>query len=134
MRKKTVNFTIEKIFWYLLLLLPLIFYLVWLCSVAGSFEIGSYDDLVFGSMCQGSAFMTFIDLQGLSFVSSNVIYSTFQSLFGIGGAFPDFGATSNAVIWYMTFIVHMYIFRILVDVLVFLPEVCDKFKRKLLGE
>ena len=138
MRKKTLKFTVEKIFWYLLLLLPIISYLIWLCAMSGAMNLTSLQDMdgiiILQSLKDLSMFSSFCDAQGILFDSSNVIFTTFVSLFGSSGVFPVFDTAGNAVVWYMTYIVHMYIFRIIVEVLSFLPELCHKFKERMLGE
>ena len=113
MSKQAVKNRCSVVFWWLIKLFPLICYALQFFLRVGTPATSLY------------AFLT----DQLEFVTGNVVYSTFSSIFGASGYFPIFSADSGLLI-YFSYYVAVEFMHILVDVLVFLPVVCRKLITK----
>lgn len=107
MRKRNFAYYFDKLFWALIVLLPVfILLLSW-------FRLGTT------SVTLTSVLTQF----GVS--QDNVIYTTFVSIFGEGGtAFNLF--TGTDIYLFMTYMVGIEIIHVCVDFLLWLPRVCHK--------
>lgn len=108
MRKRTVKYLADTIFWYLVYFLPVACFLIFLAT--------GKDNINFSS---------FFNELGFEFVSSNVIYDSLSSLFGVGGVLPIFTDSTPFIIftWFIgTFLIHLA-----VDFLLFIPRLAHKY-------
>ncbi len=100
MRKRTIKYLCDNIFWYTIYLLPVIFALIYW------FKTGS------------SNLSTIMSTGGFSILSTNVIYTSLSSLFGVDGIFPLF--QSPDILMFLTYFVSVMIIHLAVDVLLFI--------------
>lgn len=110
MRKKTIDFLFDNIFWYVLYALPLLLYLVY------SFNNVPIDI---------SQFFTTI---GFNLTTNNIIFDTLNSIFGVNGVLPLISDTNILLIfgWFIT----IHLFHLLVDFILFFPRLCHKYFEK----
>lgn len=115
MRKRNFNFYFDKLFWAVIVLLPIfILLLSW-------FRLGTTQ-----------VTLTSV-LTGMGVSNNNVIYSTLVSIFGEGGsAFNLFTATD--IYYFATYMVGIELLHLLVDFLLFIPRLCHKFMHKFTQE
>lgn len=107
MRKRTVNHVVDKCFWSLVLILPLILLAIIWCK--------NGDTTYTLSSC--------LSMFGVS--TTNPIYATFVGMFGSSGTvFELFTATDLYL--YFTYMVGVELLHLLVDFLLFLPRWCQK--------
>ena len=121
MRKRAVNNLFDKIFWYIILLLPIITYVCnFLCTRINLTEAGSMSDL-FSLTSLNDFFST-----NYSGFQDNVIYAAFVSFFGyfnglnVGVFLPTF----------LSYCVYVEIAHIAFDFFVFIPRFCHKLVDK----
>ena len=79
MRKKTVSYVADTIFWYVLYFLPIIAYLLYL----------------FAEPASGATVLNlgaFMENSGLVLVENNVIYTALQGVLGANGVLPLFAS------------------------------------------
>lgn len=120
--KKTGNtrfaYRLDKLFWFLMLLFPLISWCLYLFSFNGYGDANS--SLV--------SFWTWLNNQVIgSNVSNNVVYVVLDKIFGASGAFPVLG-TSFLV--FVTYLVNIEILHVFYDVIVFIPRLAHKWISK----
>ena len=108
MRKKTISYAVDKIFWYLLYFLPILVYFIY------SFKSGSLVTL-------SSVF----DSVGLGILSDNVILTSLSSIFGVGGVFPIF--SSPDILIFFTWFIGVYLAHLFVDFLLFIPRLAHRW-------
>lgn len=112
MRKKTIKYLCDNIFWYLLYLLPLIIYVIY-CFQNGAF-VPLTDCL---TACH------------LDVLSNNIIFTSLSSIFGVDGIFPLFNNVD--ILSYLSYFVSVFIIHLAVDFLLFIPRfamsIMDKF-------
>ena len=110
MRKRNVSYLFDKVFWYLVYMLPLVVWLIIL--VRNNFNATYTLSYVF-------------DTLGLGIVNDNVILTNLTAIFGTGGVFPIFANTSILV--YCTWFIGTLILHLAVDFLLFIPRLCHKW-------
>lgn len=103
MRKRTIKYLFDNIFWYSIYLLPLIFALIYWAKTGSS-------DL-----------STIMSTGGFNILSTNVIYTSLSSLFGADGLLPLF--QSPDILMYLTYFVSVMIIHLAVDVLLFIVRI-----------
>jgi len=111
MRKRTITFLTDKIFWYLIYSLPLLLILL------VSFRSGTVDSI-----------SSLLSAGGFTLSPDNLIYTTLLSLFGSSGVMPLFSDTGFIMLatWFVsTFIVH-----IAVDIVLWVPRFCHMLLSK----
>ena len=108
MRKKTIKFVADTLFWYLLYFLPVLAFLLYIWNGTGV-------DL---------SFSTFLTTIGLDVFVDNVIIDTMVSLFGPQGVLPLFNGNTVFIIfgWYIS----VYLVHLTVDFLLFIPRYAHK--------
>lgn len=108
MRKKTIKFVADTMFWYLLYFLPVLAFLLYIWN--DSSTVLSFD-----------SFLTTI---GLDVFVDNVIIDTLVSLFGSQGVLPLFNGSTVFIIfgWYIS----VYLVHLAVDFLLFIPRYAHK--------
>lgn len=104
MRTKTVEMVIDRGYWALLLLLPLLAYLI--------------------MNHHGSA--TYIQVMSQFNISdTNFIYLGLAQIFGTGGTLEFFDTTTtNSTLLYMAYFVGLELIHIFVDVILYVPKLC----------
>lgn len=117
MRKKTISFGLDNIFWYLVYLLPLLCYLVFL-GAGGSAPF--YD------------FMS--NTIGLHIVTDNIFITTVSSIFGSDGIVPLLDTSSSlSILAFLSYFVACYFIHFCVDILMLLPRMLMRSMDKLSG-
>lgn len=120
--KKTGNtrfaYRLDKVFWLLILLFPIVSWCLYLFSFNG------YGDATSSLV----SFWTWLNNQILgSGVSNNVIYVTLNNIFGPSGIFPSFGP---ALLLFMTYAINVEIIHVCIDVVIFIPRLAHKWISK----
>lgn len=119
--KKTTSrfaFKLDKIFWFLMLIFPMISWCLYLFSFNGYGDANS--SLV--------SFWTWLNSQIIGAnISNNVVYVTLNSIFGVSGVFPVFG---SSFLLFMTYLVNVEIIHVCFDVIVFIPRLAHKWISK----
>ena len=114
MRKKTVKFVADTIFWYVLYFLPVISYLLFMfIHPSGT---GGIEPL---------SFMTFLSDTGFTIITDNVIYQALFDIFGTGGMLPFFD--SPVIFTCLTWFVAVFIAHLFVDFVLFIPRLAHKW-------
>ena len=110
MRKRTITFVADTVFWYLIYFLPIIAYLFMFLS---------------GAMQQVLPFDTFFNSLGFNFFTDNVIFTSLSSLFGQNGALPIFATDTPILIF--TWFISTFLIHLAVDTLLFIPRLAHKW-------
>lgn len=104
MRTKTIEVLIDRIFWALVLLMPIFAYVI-------INHHGSTD------------FLTV--LNQFNILETNIIYEGIVMIFGSNGYIPFFDETQvNSILLYMSYFVFIEFIHIVVDVILFIPKIC----------
>ena len=113
MRKKTLSNIADELFWFIVAILPILFY-------TGQFLYYKFDDpsVVIPSFYQ------FLSQFGV--LTDSVIYTVMSDIFGNGGAFPLFDADSS-ILLYLSYFIIVMIVHVAVDVLLFIPRLSHKW-------
>lgn len=136
MRKRTIKYTADTIFWYLIYFLPIILFIItvfqgmrneafareFIDSDTGAFYFGNYvSTLIEGSK---NYFSTFIYAN-----SVNPIYKTLVSLFASRDTGLRLLSDNNgaSLIGFFSYYVSVYIIHLSVDFLLFIPRLCHKW-------
>lgn len=109
MRKKTILYFVDTVFWWTVYALPVIVLL-----------IGSNNNLS-GIVDNSVAFNNLF-----SVLDNSVIYQALYGLFGYGGVLPVLG-TSSVLFRFLTWFVVANLCHIAVDILLFIPRMAHKF-------
>lgn len=112
MRKRTINFIIDKAVWNLIYFLPLIIYLIYLCAVGSA-----------GGDVQ--SFLDYFMSNGFGLLSDNIIISSLRDTFGSGGVYPIF--QTDFIFLILSWYVNMVIVHIVIDFVLLLPRLAHKF-------
>lgn len=104
MRTKTVEMVIDRGFWALLLLLPMIAFVI----------MNNHNTA------------TFINVMSqFSITDTNFIYQGLSQIFGSGGTLEFFDTTTtNVVVLYMSYFVGLELIHIFVDIILYIPKCC----------
>ena len=120
--KKTTSrfaFKLDKIFWFVISLLPLFSWLVYLFSFSGY----TASPLTFYAwLDQNFVFM--------GQISNSVIYSTFYQIFSITSVSSLFPVLSTSFLAFFTYLVTVEIVHVIYDVIVFIPRLAHKWISK----
>lgn len=136
MRKRTIKYTADTIFWYVIYFLPIILLLISFIqgirneAFAQAFidsETGQFSfSFLIQNMLTGSKtfFSTFIYAN-----SVNPIYTTLVSLFASRDTGLRLLSDTNgaSLIGFFTYYVSVYIIHLAVDFLLFIPKLCHKW-------
>ena len=114
MRKNSVNYFVDKFFWTLLYLLPIVAYLILLSKGTEVVTISSA-----------------MSIFGLDIINTNVVYESLNSLFGVSGIFPIFASAD--MLCYLTYFVTLVIIHLAIDFLLFIPRFGHYLYDKYLG-
>lgn len=121
MRKKTVKFTADTIFWYLVYLLPVITYILY---VFGTTKAGVLPNAII-------SFGNWLGRCGLNVWSGNIVSTSLNSIFGSGGIMPFI--SELGIFDFFAYFVLVYLCHILVDFILFIPRLCHKWMNKFTG-
>lgn len=110
MRKRTINYFAETIFWNVLYFIPVICYLILLFKG--------------GISTFGSVFETI----GLNIATNSTAYTSLASIFGTDGILPLFENTDILV--FLTYYINVFIAHIFVDFILFIPKIAKKWMNK----
>lgn len=115
-RKSDTRFghKLDKFFWFFISFWPVF---GWLFSMLGGQAPVSFTD-----------YMATIFGSGL--YSSNLFYSVLDRLFGAGGFFPLFLASSDGILRFFTYLCTVEIIHVYFDVIVFIPRLAHKWISK----
>lgn len=103
----TISFTLDKIFWYILYVLPVILYLI-----SGN----------------GVLFDTFLSQIGFTLSEYNPVLSVLSQLFGNSGLLPLF--TSDGLLVICSWFVSVFLVHLCVDFLLFIPRLAHRWSGK----
>lgn len=123
MRMKRIGNTrfaykLDKVFWFLILMLPVISWALYLFSFNGYTDAGS--SLISFSSWISNQF-TGTDLSG------NAVYVALNRIFGPSGAFPIF---RPSFLVFFVYLVDVEIVHVFFDVIVFIPRLAHKWVSK----
>lgn len=120
--KKTGNtrfaYRLDKVFWFLLLMLPVISWGLYLFSFTGY-------DKADASLISFSSWLT-NQFVGTDF-SNNIVYTALNSIFGPSGVFPIF---RPSFLSFFVYLVNIEIIHIFYDVIVFIPRLAHEWISK----
>ena len=120
--KKTGNtrfaYRLDKVFWFLLLMLPVISWGLYLFSFTGY-------DKADTSLISFSSWLT-NQFVGTDF-SNNIVYTALNSIFGPSGVFPVF---RPSFLSFFVYLVNIEIVHIFYDVIVFIPRLAHEWISK----
>ena len=108
MRKRTINCLFDKLFWFLVSILPLVSFVI----------------MLWFNGQNGITMSTVFSSCGFGIVVDNVVVDSLMSIFGVGGLFPLF-ATNDLIVYFVYFI-FVNIIHIVVDVLLWIPRFAHK--------
>lgn len=111
MRKKTILILVDRLFWALILLLPLII-------------------LVVGDIHHELTLMSIFTDLGIN--TNNFIYTALNDMFGSSGVLPLFTSNSSLMI-YFTYIVIVELLHLFIDFIIFIPRLSHKWMNSLTG-
>lgn len=115
MRKRTVNYLADTIFWYLLYFLPIIGYICFMIA-----EPSNGTTII--------SLSTYMQNMGINIAENNIVLTTLENIFGNNGTLPIF--TDNTFFIYFTYFIDVYIIHLLVDFILFIPRLCHKYMEK----
>lgn len=110
MRTKTIETLIDRLFWALVLILPLVAYVI----------INHHNSTDLISV-----------LNQFYITDTNIIYTSLVQMFGTGGYLEFLDTTeTNPLLIYMTYFFLVEVVHIILDVLLFVPKICVKILDK----
>lgn len=115
MKKKTILTLADTIFWYLVYMLPVIVYLL------NIFPNGAV------------SFDTLLSSTGFNIVTSNIVTTTFNSIFATGGIMPLFALNSPMII-IISWFIFAVILHLMADFILFIPRLAHKWMNKFTRE
>lgn len=107
MRKRTIKRLADTIFWYALYFLPVLILI--LMSIHNPI----------------TSLSSVISTLGLDVLNDSVIYTTLNSVVGVGGILPLF--SSPDILIFFTYYICVYILHLLVDIVIFIPKIAHKW-------
>lgn len=117
--KKTGNtrfaYRLDKLFWFFVLMLPVMSWIVYLFSFNGYGDAQS-------SVISFSSWLT-NHFTGTD-ISENVVYVALNSIFGSSGVFPIF---RPSFLVFFVYLVNVEIIHVFYDVIVFIPRLAHKW-------
>ncbi len=103
MRTKTVEMIVDRGFWALVLIMPVLAYLI----------INHHGRADFITV-----------LSQFNVTDTNVVYTTLVEIFGTGGYLDMFDTTTtNPILLYMCFFFSVEVVHVIIDVLLFIPKI-----------
>ena len=117
--KNRFSYKLDKIFWWIVALLPVLCYILYVGFGNIKTTTGSLYTLP-------DFFITYI-LNGFGF-SNNVVWTTLSGIFGSNGVFPIF--TSDSSLFVFNWFIWVELFHVFFDVIVFIPRLAHKWISK----
>lgn len=108
MRKKTVNHIAKSIVWHCLFIMPLLLVLISLIH----FDLATVFAWVDSNLPQ---------------LSSNIIFSSLEALFGSEGILPFAVGSFRYVLYFATYYIFIVLMRLAVEFLTFIPKLACKW-------
>ena len=112
MRKRTINYLADTIFWYLLYFFPVIAYLFFILAEPSS----------------GTAIISlssFFQSLGISFFTDNIILTVLTDLFGSSGVLPLFA--DNTALYFFAWFACVMLVHLAIDFILFIPRLAHKW-------
>lgn len=122
MRKKTIIMIADKLFWFIIMLLPVLAYL--LSPIGYSIGGGTALTGLSGDPITLPDFTSYMAQLGIN--TDNVIYDALNNLFGSAGVIHFFNANS-VILLYMSYIIFVEILHLFVDFILFIPRLGRKY-------
>lgn len=113
MRKRNILILIDRLFWAIIWLIPILAYLL---SPLG-YELASDTGVL-------PSFSNYMVQFGVS--TDNVVYTALNSLFGDDGVIELF-ASNSAIMLYFTYFVCIELMHLFIDFIVFIPRLTHKW-------
>lgn len=113
MRKRTIKYLFDNIFWYLIYMLPLIFSIIYWAK--------------FGTLDIGNIF-TFA---GFDLFANNIVFTSLNSIFGATGIIPLFNGTG--ILMLLSYFIICWIVHLAVDVLLFIVRLAHNWMEGIVG-
>lgn len=113
MKKKTISYVADTVFWYLLYFFPVIAYLLFLIAEpsSGTAVINLYE---------------FFNSLGINFLGTgNVFLSALNQMFGVTGILPLFN--SELPFYFFVWFASTYLIHLVIDFLLFIPRLAHKW-------
>lgn len=117
--KNRFSYKLDKIFWWIVSLLPVLSYILYVGFGNVKTSTGSLYTLP-------DFFVSFV-LHGAGF-SDNIVWITLSKIFGTGGVFPIF--TSDPPLFIFNWFIWVELFHVFFDVIVFIPRLAHKWISK----
>lgn len=127
MRKRTIKFGLDNIFWYIIYLLPIIVLVVQQIGVFKNFSLSdyiqieaefAYSDFIFGRSL--SVVMDSFGFNGISFLSSLFVFLDTSGI--ISGHF-----LSSSIFMYLDYFILVNLLHLFVDFILFIPRLAHKW-------
>lgn len=122
MRKRNLSYLIDKIFWTLVLIVPLVFYAVYMLSYRFT------DDTM-----QVMGFADYI-INTFGINTSGDVYVAFLDIFSNADFLGVLNSGDNSIVLYMVYIFIIELIHVVYDVLVFIPRFAHKVVEKMTEE
>ena len=129
MRKRTIKYAADTIFWTILYLLPVISYLIYLYSFGQNPGYTTESGQVVATVLAFESLMSYSGLFGSNFVLSP-IYGTLYNLFSLGQSSSVFPILSTTVLKILSYFISVYILHLAVDFLLFIPRLAHKWLKQ----
>lgn len=117
MRKRTINYFADTIFWYLLYFLPVLGFLLYMLISPGAND--SSTTIV--------SLYSYLNFSGFNVLEGTFIFNTLNSLFGINGVFSLFQSIEIFIL--LSWFVDCYIVHLAIDFILFIPRLCHKWMK-----
>lgn len=115
MRKRTLSYLLDNVYWYLLYFLPVVLFAIYLIN---------------GSNATSTlTFTEFLSNNSFSLIADNIVSSTLSSIFGVGGVLPLF--ETDLIFTLLGWFVSVFLCHLLVDFVLFIPRLSHKWLKKL---
>ena len=118
MRKRNISYTLDKLFWWFLALLPVITYLIFVAKFIGNngFDLSTYQ---YHQNIDFDLFMSnFFGVTG-------IVPSVFSDIFAEDGLFPIF--SSYGLFDFLAWFVGVNLLHLTVDFILFIPRLAHKW-------
>lgn len=114
MKKKTITTLFDKVFWYIVYMLPIVVMLILTLKQGDFVTIAD----------------TFTSLN-LTGIDGSIVYNALFGIFGTGGIMPIFA--SPDILLFMSYFVYANIVHLFVDFILFIPRLAKKWMHGIAG-
>lgn len=112
-KRDAIGHFFDNFMWYTIYLLPLVLLFVYWCKTG---------------VCTLADTM---DWSGLGFVTDNIVFTSLNDIFGVGGVFPIFTNTSFLI--YLSYFICVVIVHLCVDIILYIVRLCHNIVNHGLG-